>query len=356
MLLAARMAERALGSTAPNPAVGAIIVKDGAIISRGWTQPGGRPHAEIDAIRKVKDKNKLKGAKMYVTLEPCCHHGKTKPCIDELIKYNFGRVYYAEIDKNPIVNGKSINKLKKKGIETRICKIDYKKYQINKTFFKSLILNKPFLILKIASSQDGMIFLKKNSNKWITNELSRKYVHLLRAKSDCILIGSSTVEKDNPLLNCRIDGLEKKSPDIFILDTNLNLKKNLNIHRVKNRKIFVLHNSSYYKNMKNSTNLKYLRINKKKGRLDLTVALKQISKMGYHNVFVEGGKKLNTSLIKENLVDELYWFKSDKNYGSKGIFAIESQKLNIKSIKNKFKIMDKKYFAGDILKIYKRIN
>ena len=123
MELAARMAERAQGLTSPNPPVGAIIVKNGIILSRGFTQPGGKPHAEIDAINKVKNKKNLKGAEMYVTLEPCFHTGKTKPCVDKLIQYKFSKIYYADIDKNPLVNGKSIKKMRGHKLKVYHCKI-----------------------------------------------------------------------------------------------------------------------------------------------------------------------------------------------------------------------------------------
>ena len=356
MELAARMAERAQGSTSPNPPVGAIIVKNGVILSRGFTQPGGKPHAEIDAINKVKNKKNLKDAVMYVTLEPCFHTGNTKPCVDKLIKYKFSKIFYADIDKNPLVNGKSIRKLRRNGIKVNHCNINDREFNLNKIFFNKILFNKPYVTLKIATTNDNMIAQKNQKERWITNQLSRKYSHYLRAKSDCLLVGSGTVIKDNPWLNCRISGLEKSTPDLFILDSNLILKKKLKIFKIKNRKIFIFYNNQKVKKLTTVPGLKYIYINQKNGKLDLYLVLNKIAEMGYNSVLVEGGRKLNTSLFQEDFVDQLFWFKSSKKYGSNGIFAIEGQNSKMKNFISKFKLVNKQYLSDDLLKAYIRIN
>ena len=356
MELAARMAERGQGSTSPNPSVGAIIVKSGIILSRGFTQPGGIPHAEIDAINKVKNKKNLKDAEMYVTLEPCFHTGKTKPCVDKLIQYKFSKIFYADIDKNPLVNGKSIKKMRENKLKVYHCDIKDRTFNLNKIFFNKLLLNKPYLILKIATTNDNMIAQKNRKERWVTNELSRKFSHYLRAKSDCMLVGASTVTNDNPWLNCRIAGLEKSTPDLFILDSNLILTKKLNIFKIKNRKIFIFYSNQKAKKINLVPGVKYIHIKQINRKLDLSMVLNKIAKMGYNSVLVEGGRKLNTSLFQGDVVDQLFWFKSAKKYGSNGIFAIEGQNSTMKNFISKFKLVYKEYLSDDMLKTYLRIN
>ena len=356
MELAARMAERGQGSTSPNPSVGAIIVKSGIILSRGFTQPGGIPHAEIDAINKVKNKKNLKDAEMYVTLEPCFHTGKTKPCVDKLIQYKFSKIFYADIDKNPLVNGKSIKKMRRYRLKVYNCNIKGGTFNLNKIFFNKLIFNKPYVILKIATTNDNMIAQKNQKERWITNKLSRKLSHHFRAKSDCLLVGSGTVIKDNPLLNCRISGLENSTPDLFILDSNLILTKKLNIFKIKNRKIFIFYSNQKAKKINLVPGVKYIHIKQINRKLDLSMVLNKIAKMGYNSVLVEGGRKLNTSLFQGDVVDQLFWFKSAKKYGSNGIFAIEGQNSTMKNFISKFKLVYKEYLSDDMLKTYLRIN
>ncbi len=220
MEIASRMAFRAKGTTAPNPNVGAIIVKDGKIISRGWTGKNGRPHAEFNAIKRIKNKKKLNGATLYCTLEPCSHKGKTGPCADLILKHGFKNVFISSIDKNKVVDGKGIQKLKQNNVNVKF--IRNKKINLfNNIFFNSINKKKPFLTLKIASTIDSKIATSNFESKWITSKASRLIGHSLRFRNDCLLTTSQTVLKDNPLLDCRLDGLESYSPDIFILDREL---------------------------------------------------------------------------------------------------------------------------------------
>jgi len=201
-----------------------------------------------------------------------------------------------------------------------------------------------------------MIAQKNHKERWITNQLSRKLSHYLRAKSDCMLVGASTVIKDNPWLNCRISGLEKSTPDLFILDSNLILNKKLNIFKIKNRKIFIFYSNQKAKKINVISGLKYIHIKQKNGKLDLNLVFNKIAKIGYNSVLVEGGRKLNTSLFLEDAVNQLFWFKSSKKYGSNGIFAIEGQNSTMKDFISKFKLVNKQYLSDDLLKTYLRIN
>ena len=230
--LAFQLAERNLGQTKLNPSVGTVIVKNGTVISSGVTSLRGRPHSEFNALNKSKN---FLGATLYTTLEPCTHYGKTPPCINIIKKKKIKNVFYAFEDPD-IRTFKKANKiLLKEGIKAKLIKV--KKY--NK-FYKSYFTNKklliPFVTAKIALSKDYYTINKKN--KWITNEASRNKVHLLRSRHDCVLSTSKSINQDNSLLNCRIDGLNSNKPDLFIIDLNLKLKKKLLLNKYLKKENF----------------------------------------------------------------------------------------------------------------------
>ena len=353
MDLAVRMAERSVGLTAPNPPVGVIIVKDGEILSRGWTQIGGSPHAEIHAINQVKNKSLLNGSTMYSTLEPCSHRGKNPPCIDTIIKYKFTNIVISQKDKNPLVNGNGIKKLRSKGI--RVTQINFNNYinKFNNIFFHSINKNKPHICLKIASTADGKIATKTRDSKWITGKYSRMIGHYLRSKNDCILVGRGTVEKDNPSLDCRLSGLDHTSPDIFILDTNLNLSLSSRVLKLKNRKIFIFHNCFKF-NKEKYKNVRLIRIKDNPGILDIKKAIKLISTKGYHRILVEGGSKISTSLLKNDLIDKIYWFRASKVIGNEGIGAISNLNIKKMNLVKNFKLENSTRVEDDIMDIYTR--
>ena len=221
MGLAFEKASQNLGSTNENPSVGCIIVKDGAVISSGVTSIKGRPHAEVNALNKNKN---FYGSSMYVTLEPCVHYGKTSPCIKSILKKGIKKVYYPILDFDSRTRNKAKKILQKNKIKVKIGTLRknaidfYKSYSLFKSK-KSL----PLIDIKVAISKD--YFSVNKNNKWITNQSSREKVHLLRSKYDCILSTYKTVNKDNSMLNCRVKGLEKRSPSRVIIDKNLKLKK-----------------------------------------------------------------------------------------------------------------------------------
>ena len=348
------MAYRALGSTYPNPPVGAIIIKNGIILSRGWTQRSGSFHAEMHAINQIRNKRILNGATLYSTLEPCYHKGKNPPCVDKIIKYKFSKVVISETDKNPKVNGKSIQKLRDSGIEVVKKKFSNKIKKLNHKFFNSILKKKPFITLKIASSADGRIATKDFKSKWITNYSSRLKGHQLRALNDCILVGRGTVQKDDPSLDCRIRGLEKLSPDIFILDSELNLTKNLNIFSRKDRQIYIFTSEIDQKKQIKAKNVNYIILDKKNGMLNMKSVTQKISELGYINILVEGGSELTTSLLKGNFIDKIYWFRSSKIMGNDGLDAIKD--LGISKIKQmkRFKLIANHSYSNDHLSVYSR--
>ena len=206
MELAYRMAIRAVGTTSTNPAVGCVIVKNNNIISRGWTQPGGVPHAEVHAISSVKDKSILNGAEIYCTLEPCSHYGKTNPCVDSIINSRIKKVFIGSIDKNPKVNGKGVQRLEAAKIGVKLIP-SRSITHLNSIFFNAKLKKKPFVISKIATTHDFSLKSDSSKNRWITNELSRAHGHYLRFKSDAMLVGKNTILIDNPDMHCRLEGL-----------------------------------------------------------------------------------------------------------------------------------------------------
>ncbi len=354
MEIASRMAFRAKGTTAPNPSVGAIIVKDGKIISRGWTGRNGRPHAEFNVIQRIKNKKKLIGATLYCTLEPCSHKGKTGPCADLILKHGFKKVFISSIDKNKIVDGKGIKKLKQNNVNVKFVR-NKKINLINNIFFNSINKKKPFLTLKIASTIDSKIATANFESKWITSKASRLIGHSLRFRNDCLLTTSQTVLKDNPLLDCRLEGLENYSPDIFILDRELKIDLSKRIFKKKFRKIFILHNikplkfnSIKYKKKK----IELIPISQSNDSLDIKEVLKKIADYGYQSILVEGGGKISASLLSNNLVDNIYWFKASKFIGQEGISAIDKLGIdNMKSIK-KFNLSKVIKLEDDTLNIF----
>ena len=313
--LAFHLAERNLGQTKLNPSVGTVVVKNGAVISSAVTSLLGRPHSEFIALNNLKN---CSGASLYTTLEPCTHYGKTPPCTNIIIKKKIKNVYYAFEDPDTRTIKKAKKILSQKGIKTKL--IRSKKYS---KFYKSYFINKklfiPFITAKIAISKDYFTINKKD--KWITNEISRNKVHLLRSMNDCVLSTSKSINQDDSLLNCRINGLNNYKPDLFIIDLKLKLKKNLSLNKyLKKRKTFLItckskvSKSLVYKKL----GYKLIFINKLEDKNDFNSLYKKIYKLGYSRMLIETGLTFLNSLIKNKMINDLYIFKSNKILGKNG--------------------------------------
>ena len=291
---------------------------------------------------------------MYCTLEPCSHEGKTPPCVDKIIELKFAKVIISQVDKNPLVNNNSVKKLRSAGINVIIKNFGDKVEELKNKFFNSIKDRKPFITLKIASTADGKIATNLYESKWITNSTSRMFGHKLRSLNECLIVGTGTIRKDNPILDCRLEGLSERSPDIFVLDRRLDLKHNLKIFSNKNRKIYIFHSDKVKKKILNLKNIKYIKIKEVNNVLDINTVIRKISDLGYMRVLVEGGSKLSASLLNENLIDEIAWFRASKIMGNKGINAISN--LDIDSIENlkKFKLINVKSIDNDQLSIYRK--
>jgi diaminohydroxyphosphoribosylaminopyrimidine deaminase / 5-amino-6-(5-phosphoribosylamino)uracil reductase len=313
--LAFQLAEKNLGQTGQNPSVGSIVVNNNTVISSGATSVTGRPHAEFNALDKIKN---AKGATLFTTLEPCAHQGKTAPCTNIIIKKKIKKVYYAFEDPDKRTYKKAKKILIKKGIIAKL--IRSKKY---KNFYKSYFINKkfniPFISAKIAISKDFFTINKKG--KWITNIFSRKIVHLIRSKHDGLLSTSKSINNDNSLLNCRIKGLDNNKPALLIIDLNLKLKKNLLLNKIlKKRKTYLI---TYKANIKKAQiykkkGYKIIYITSLKNRIDFTILFKKLYKMGFSRILAESGLSFFNTLIKNELINELYIFKSNTKLKKKG--------------------------------------
>lgn len=337
------LAYQNLGQVYPNPSVGCLIVdlKSGEILSRAATQKGGRPHAESIALNKFekiiheRKIDTLDHIVMYVTLEPCVHHGKTPPCTEHIINSGIKKIFVAVKDIDPRVNGKGIEKLKKAGIEViyGICEEDAN--GLNKGFNKRIDQNKPYLALKIVSTADGKIATSTGESQWISNGLSRLYAHKLRSKYDAIMVGSETVLKDNPQLNCRLKGLEDHSPIKVILDRRGRLTGKLNIFDGNVPVyIFTTRPEAFVHLGSHVSVFEYM---------SLEVVLKSLAEYGITRVLCEGGASLITSFIQEDLYDKIIWIRSPDLIGKEGFSAVKD--LGIEKIEKKLTLKKQTSFS-----------
>lgn len=347
MSIALKLAERGLGNVAPNPSVGCVIVKDNVVISEGWT---GTAHAEVVALTNAKDS--VRGATMYVTLEPCCHYGVTGPCTLEIIKSGIKRVVVAIIDPDERVSGKGMQELKEAGIEITYGIMPKEAEKLNVGFFFTKKLHRPFITCKIASTLDGKIATFTNESKWITSKDTRNWVHELRAKYDAIMIGSNTLIHDNPLLTCRLPRLEDRSPMRLIIDSQTKLTKEHNIAKTADKiKTWVITNHEVREKIKN---VDYLITNaNKNGKICLKdMVSKLVSDIGITRVLVEGGGMLITELLKHQLIDRLIICRSGKILGNDAVPFIGN--LGIQSVSKCYKLKKVKIidFVDDIVEIW----
>ena len=313
MEIALDLARARHGLTGSNPSVGCVIVKNDKIISIGQTSFNGRPHAEFNAIKNSFEE--LEGSKMYVTLEPCCHHGLTPPCTDAIIKSKISEVIYAVTDIDKRVRNKSFKILKSKKI---IVKKGLLKNKIE-SFYLPYFFNRkkklPYVTGKIAISKNNIIYSK--IQKKITNSYSDQFTHLLRYKNDSLMITYKTLNKDNPKLNCRLKGLEKFSPKRIILDNKLNSKINSYIIKSSNNKNTLIFYNKADKSKISKFKRKGVILVKSKidrnNRFDMREILKKMYNFGLRNLLIEGGNELTNFLLRNKIFNKFYLLKSSKN-------------------------------------------
>jgi diaminohydroxyphosphoribosylaminopyrimidine deaminase/5-amino-6-(5-phosphoribosylamino)uracil reductase len=309
------------GKVSPNPMVGCVIVKDGKIIGEGWHKKYGEAHAEVSAIQSVADKRLLKGADLYVTLEPCSHHGKTPPCADLIAQYPFSSVYFSNIDPNPLVAGKGAAHILAAGIKVYQGILEEKGRELNRRFFCRHEKKRPYIILKWAETADGFIAHTNYDSKWISGELSRKLVHQWRAQEDAVFVGTNTVLFDNPQLNVR--EWVGRDPIRMFIDKQLQVPQGANVFDRSQPTVCF----NFIK-QKVENQVEYVKLDPHD---DLSeVILNNMQERGVMSVLVEGGTLLIQSLIDKGLWDEARVFTSPITFGE-GIRAPQLKQASLQS-------------------------
>jgi len=324
MALALALGRRGLGRTWPNPAVGAVIVKDGVIVGRGWTQAGGRPHAEIEALRRAG--GAARGATLYVTLEPCSHHGKSPPCADAIVAAGITRVVSSIEDPNPKVAGAGHARLRAAGIAVDVGVGADEARRDHAGHIRRMRDGRPHVMLKLAVSADGKAGASGRRPVAITGEAARDRVHLLRAQSDAIMIGIGTALADDPMLTCRLPGMAGYSPVRTVLDGALRLPASSRLARsAREVPVWVMTRAEGLRAAEDvllAEGVVVLRVPDGAGRPDISAVLRLIAGRGISRLMVEGGPTLAAAFLAADIVDEAVLFRSPKVVGADGIDAL----------------------------------
>lgn len=329
------LAKKGVGRTSPNPAVGAVIVKGGKVIGKGFHRKAGLPHAEIEAIASVK--GSLKGAALYVTLEPCCHFGKTPPCTEAVLASGIKKVVIGMKDPNPRVSGKGVKRLSEEGVEVISGVLEDECRALNGPFIKYMRTGVPFVTLKLASTLDGKIATASGESKWITGEASRKLVHKLRVAADAVMVGSGTVIKDDPELNVR-HGVKGRNPVKVVLDSTFKIPLTAKVFKNGGRLIVFTSKDASATKIKKATSLgaEVIAVPKKNGALDINRVLKELGRREITSVLVEGGGRLAASLIREQAVDKVMIFIAPMILGADGLPSVAG--LGIDKLNKAFRL------------------
>ena len=357
MQLALSLGRRGQGRTWPNPAVGAVVVKDGVIVGRGWTQPGGRPHAEPEALNRAGEA--ARGATLYVTLEPCSHFGKSPPCADAVIAAGILRVVSAVEDPNPEVAGQGHARLRAAGITVDIGLCAQEAARDHAGHFRRVRDQRPHVILKLAVSADDKIGAAGGKPLAITGEAAKARVHLLRAQCDAILVGIGTVRADDPLLTCRLPGMEARSPIRVVLDRALRLPGGSRlVHSARETPLWVM--TSELAEAAAATKLgaagaQVMRIAPSAASgLDLAAVLHALAEKGITRLMVEGGSKVASSFVSAGLADEIWLLRGSEAIGAGGIAALDALPLTSITQSPRFSVRASESLGNDTLTIYER--
>jgi diaminohydroxyphosphoribosylaminopyrimidine deaminase/5-amino-6-(5-phosphoribosylamino)uracil reductase len=327
MRAALTLAARGLGQVAPNPAVGCVIVNHGRIVGRGWTQPGGRPHAETEALRQAGAA--AAGATVYVSLEPCAHHGETPPCAEALVAAGVARVVAAMEDPDSRVAGRGLEILRQAGIAVDLGIARGQAERLNAGFLKRVLKGQPLVVLKLATSLDGRIATHSGDSQWITGDLARRRAHLLRSRADAILIGSGTAVFDNPRLDVRLPGLTGRKPLRVVVDGRLRLPltHDLVARAAALPTLLVTLEGNPAARLKayKDAGVDVVQLAPDgDGGVSLDATLSYLGGRGITRLLVEGGGHLAASLLRGGLVDRLAWFQAPLVIGGDGVAAVSS--------------------------------
>jgi diaminohydroxyphosphoribosylaminopyrimidine deaminase/5-amino-6-(5-phosphoribosylamino)uracil reductase len=356
MQLALALGRRGQGRTWPNPAVGAVIVKDGVIVGRGWTQPGGRPHAEVEALARASAA--ARGATLYVTLEPCSHVGKSPPCADAVIAAGIARVVSAVQDPNPEVAGQGHARLRAAGIvvDTGLCAAEAARDHAG--HFRRIKDRRPHVILKLAVSPDDKIGLAGGKPVAISGEAAKARVHLLRAQCDAILVGIGTVLADDPLLTCRLPGMEAQSPVRVVLDRALRMPGTSKlVHSARETPMWVMTSnvSEAPAAMKlGAAGAQVIRVATAPSGLDLIAVLHALAEKGITRLLVEGGSRVASSFVAADLIDEVWLLRGPEPVGADGVAALDALPLGAITQSPGLQVRASERLGTDALTIYER--
>ena len=326
MRAALALARRGLGRVAPNPAVGCVLLRDGVVVGRGWTQPGGRPHAETEALKRAGAA--AAGATAYVTLEPCAHHGSTPPCADALIAAGVSRVVAAIEDPDPRVAGRGLGRLRAAGISVDLGICAEEARQLNAGFLKRVEAGLPLVTLKLATSLDGKIATHTGESRWITGAPARALGHMLRRQHDAVMVGSGTILADDPELTVRLPGLGDPPPRRIVVDgrlrTPLTAKLVATARQVPTTIVTLAGVDALRAGAFRDCGVTVIEIHRDgDGNVDLEPALRALAKQGLTRILVEGGATLAASLLRGRLVDRVAWFRSAGLIGGDGLEAVK---------------------------------
>ena len=317
MRRAMELAERGVGFTNPNPMVGAVIVKGGKVIGEGWHERCGEWHAERNAFKNCTVP--AEGATMYVTLEPCCHYGKTPPCTEAIIEHGIARVVVGMEDPNPLVAGKGIALLREAGIEV-VCGVEEEALrEQNRVFLKYISTKLPWVAMKTAMTLDGKIATRTGDSKWITGAEARAYVHELRHRFMAIVVGIGTAVADDPLLNCRIEGRGVRQPIRVVVDSNARLSLDSQLVKTAGEYRTIVAHTCFAPEERvkalREIGVEMLLCKEKEGLVDVRNLLELLGQSGIDSILLEGGGSLNYTFLSEGLADELYAFIAPKIVG-----------------------------------------
>jgi diaminohydroxyphosphoribosylaminopyrimidine deaminase / 5-amino-6-(5-phosphoribosylamino)uracil reductase len=360
MQLALTLGRRGQGRTWPNPAVGAVVVNDGIIVGRGWTQPGGRPHAEPVALAQAGEA--ARGATLYVTLEPCSHVGKSPPCTDAVIAAGIKRVVSAIEDPNPEVAGQGHARLRAAGImvDVGLCALEAARDHAG--HFARVRDHRPHVMLKLAVSRDDKIAGAERKQVTITGEAAKARMHLLRAQSDAILVGIGTVLADDPLLTCRLPGMEARSPVRVVLDRALRMQGNSRLVRSARATPLWVMTSDLAEapaaTMLGAAGAEVIRLETTampRSGLDLQAVLHALAEKGITRLLVEGGARVASAFVSAGLVDEFWLLRGPDNIGGDGVAALEGLPLTSLTQSPGLRIRASEKLDQDILTVYERV-
>jgi diaminohydroxyphosphoribosylaminopyrimidine deaminase/5-amino-6-(5-phosphoribosylamino)uracil reductase len=357
MRTALALARRGLGAVWPNPAVGCVIVNDGRVVGRGWTQPGGRPHGETEALARAGAA--AQGATAYVSLEPCCHWGKTPPCADALIAAGVRRAVVAIEDPDPRVAGQGLARLRDAGIAVEVGVAGDEAAEVNAGFFSRIRRGRPLVTLKLATSLDGRIATKSGESRWITGPLARDRAHMMRAAHDAIMVGTGTVLADDPQLTCRLPGLGDRSPVRVVVDRHLRIPPTARVlAEAREAPTWVVTLASTDPARREAFRACGAELIDAEpdaaGTLDLAAALAALGARGITRLLVEGGARLAAALVRADLIDRIAWVHAPLLLGGDGVPAIAGLGLEALAAAPRFVRIATVPVGDDVLETFRR--